>query len=52
LLPERQAQEIMLRYLHDTAQDGELPLYQPGGYDAALLHGNAAVGTTSKVVRK
>jgi hypothetical protein len=27
-------------------------VYQPGGYDAALLHGNAAIGTTSKVVRK
>jgi len=51
-LPQRQAQEIMLSYLRDTAQDGELPLYQPGGYDAALRHGNAAIGATSKVVSK
>jgi enoyl-CoA hydratase len=49
LLPERQAQAIMLRYLRDTAEVGELPLYQPGGYDAALAHGNTAVDTTSKV---
>ena len=51
-LPQRQAQEIMLRYVRDTAQYGELPLYQPGGYDAALVHGSAATGTTNKVVRK
>lgn len=44
-LPQRQAQEIMLGYLRDTADDGELPLYQPGGYAAALRHGSAAVGT-------
>jgi enoyl-CoA hydratase/carnithine racemase len=43
LLPEPQAQEIMLHYLRATAAAGELPLYQPGGYDAALQHGNAAV---------
>jgi enoyl-CoA hydratase len=48
-LPQRQAQEIMLRYLRDTAESGELPLYQPGGYDAALAHGNTAVDTTNKV---
>jgi enoyl-CoA hydratase len=48
-LPQPQAQEIMLRYLRDTAETGELPLYQPGGYDAALAHGNAAVDTISKV---
>ena len=48
-LPQRQAQEIMLRYLRDTAETGELPLYRPGGYDAALAHGNTAVDTTSKV---
>jgi enoyl-CoA hydratase/carnithine racemase len=48
-LPQRQAQEIMLRYLRDTAEAGELPLYQPGGYDAALAHGNTAVDITSKV---
>ncbi len=44
-LPQRQAQEIMLAYLRDTADDGELPLYQPGGYAAALRHGSAGVGT-------
>jgi enoyl-CoA hydratase len=44
-LPQRQAQEIMLRYLRDTAETGELPLYQPGGYAAALAHGNTAVDT-------
>jgi enoyl-CoA hydratase len=48
-LPQPQAQEIMLRYLRDTAEDGELPLYRPGGYDAALAHGNTAVDTTSTV---
>jgi enoyl-CoA hydratase/carnithine racemase len=48
-LPQRQAQEIMLRYLHDTAETGELPLYQRGGYDAALEHGNTAVDAASKV---
>jgi enoyl-CoA hydratase/carnithine racemase len=48
-LPQRQAQEIMLRYLRDTAETGELPLYQPGGYGAALAHGNAAVDVASKV---
>jgi enoyl-CoA hydratase len=47
-LPQRQAQDIMLRYLRDTARDGELPLYQPGGYDAALRHGNTAIDNTSK----
>jgi len=47
-LPQPQAQEIMLRYLRDTAETGELPLYQPGGYAAALQHGNASVGTTTR----
>lgn len=41
-LPQRPAQEIMLSYLRDTGVQGELPLYQPGGYAAALEHGNAA----------
>jgi hypothetical protein len=44
-LPRPQAQEIMLAYVRATAEGGELPLYQPGGYDAALAHGNAAVDT-------
>lgn len=47
-LPQRQAQEIMLRYLRDTAEAGELPLYQQGGYAAALEHGNTAVATTAR----
>ena len=47
-LPQPQAQAIMLRYLRDTAETGELPLYQPGGYAAALEHGNAAVGITTR----
>jgi enoyl-CoA hydratase/carnithine racemase len=47
-LPQPQAQAIMLRYLRDTAETGELPLYQPGGYAAALEHGNAAVGSTTR----
>jgi enoyl-CoA hydratase/carnithine racemase len=47
-LPQRQAQEIMLRYLRDTTETGELPLYQSGGYDAALEHGNTAVETAIK----
>lgn len=42
-LPQRPAQEIMLSYLRDTANRGELPLYQPGGYAAALQQGNASV---------
>lgn len=41
-LPQAAAQEIMLSYLGDTALHGELPLYQPGGYAAALQRGNAA----------
>jgi len=51
-LPQRQAQEIMLRYVRDTGRDGELPLYQPGGYHAALVHGNASIDTTGKVATK
>jgi enoyl-CoA hydratase len=47
-LTQRQSQEIMLRYLRDTAEHGELALYQPGGYTAALLHGSAAAGTTTR----
>lgn len=47
-LPQRQAQEIMLRYLRDTAENGELPLYQPGGYAAALVHGSAAAGAATR----
>jgi enoyl-CoA hydratase len=46
-LPQRHAQEIMLRYLRDTAANGELTLYQPDGYAAALRHGSAAAGTTT-----
>lgn len=41
-LPQRQAQEIMRSYLSETAKHGELPLYRPGGYAAALRQGNAA----------
>ena len=40
-LPQRPAQEIMLRYLSDTTRHGELPLYRPGGYAAALERGSA-----------
>ncbi|MCK8642387.1 enoyl-CoA hydratase/isomerase family protein [Mycobacterium colombiense] len=47
LLPERQAQSIMLHYLRDTAKAGELPVYRPGGYAAALQHGDAAFATTT-----
>lgn len=47
LLPHAQAQEIMLGYVRDTAEAGELPLYQAGGYAAALEHGKAAVAVTS-----
>lgn len=41
-LPQRPAQEIMRSYLDDTARHGELPLYLPGGYAAALERGSAA----------
>lgn len=41
-LPGREAQTIMKRYLRDTDETGELALYRPGGYDAALRHGSAA----------
>ncbi|WP_155944039.1 enoyl-CoA hydratase/isomerase family protein [Mycobacterium sp. 360MFTsu5.1] len=47
-LPQRQAQDIMSRYLCDTADAGELPLYRPGGYDAALAHGSAAINSAAK----
>ncbi|MFF0160340.1 enoyl-CoA hydratase/isomerase family protein [Streptomyces sp. NPDC005263] len=43
-LPRPQAQELMKAYLRDTAANGELPLYQPGGYAAALLRGTTATG--------
>ncbi|RNM11763.1 enoyl-CoA hydratase/isomerase family protein [Nocardioides pocheonensis] len=46
LLPERQAQSIMSHYVRDTASVGELLVYQPGGYAAALQNGDAAVVTT------
>jgi enoyl-CoA hydratase len=42
-LTQPQAQGIMLAYLRATAEAGELPLYQPGGYDAALARGNAGI---------
>lgn len=29
-------QKLMLEYQRKTAELGELPLYAPGGYDAAL----------------
>ncbi|MGH9009200.1 MAG: enoyl-CoA hydratase/isomerase family protein [Acidimicrobiia bacterium] len=48
LLPGRVAQDIMLRYLRDTEKKGELALYQPGGYDAALLHGSAALDAAAR----
>ncbi|HEX7825939.1 MAG TPA: enoyl-CoA hydratase/isomerase family protein [Mycobacterium sp.] len=47
LLPHAQAQEIMLRYVRETAENGELPLYQPDGYATALQNG-AAVDITSR----
>ena len=50
-LPQRPAQEIMLRYLSDTATQGELPLYLPGGYAAALQHGNASVDMPREEVK-
>ncbi|MET8166333.1 hypothetical protein ABZT34_19090 [Streptomyces sp. NPDC005329] len=31
----------MKGYLRDTAANGELPLYRPGGYAAALQRGTA-----------
>ena len=43
LLPHPQAQDIMKRYVRDTAEAGELPVYRSGGYAAALENGNAAV---------
>jgi len=43
-LPRRRAQEIMLHYVRKTAETGELPLYQSGGYEAALQRGDAMVG--------
>lgn len=48
LLPERQAQSIMQHYVRGTAEVGELPVYQPGGYAAALQHGDAAVTSTKR----
>jgi enoyl-CoA hydratase/carnithine racemase len=48
-LPQRQAQEIMLHYVRNTAQSGELPLYQPGGFEAALRQGNAMIASSSGV---
>jgi len=45
-VPGREAQDIMTRYLRDTEQVGELPLYQPSGYEAALRHGSAALDSS------
>jgi len=45
-LPGREAQDIMTRYLRDTEEVGELPLYQPSGYEAALRHGSAALDSS------
>jgi enoyl-CoA hydratase len=42
-LPGSDAQTIMKRYLRDTARNGELALYQSGGYAAALRDGSAAL---------
>ncbi|MFF0079306.1 hypothetical protein ACFYR1_06285 [Streptomyces canus] len=39
----------MKAYLRDTAANGELPLYQPGGYAAALLRGTTATGDKEEV---
>ena len=47
-LPQRQAQDIMLSYLKKTAEQGELPLYAPGGYSAALKHGDAGAGSYAR----
>lgn len=47
-LPQRQAQEIMLSYLKETAEQGELPLYLSGGYPAALEHGDAGAGSYAR----
>ncbi|WP_406442698.1 enoyl-CoA hydratase/isomerase family protein [Streptomyces sp. NBC_00631] len=48
-LPRPKAQELMKAYLRDTAANGELPLYQPGGYAAALLRGTTATGGKEEV---
>lgn len=45
-LPRRVAQDIMRHYVAATGRDGELPLYRPGGYDAALERGDARVDRT------
>ena len=47
-LTQPQAQQIMESYLRATAEDGELPLYQHGGYEAALTRGTAAIDTTGR----
>lgn len=51
-LPRREAQEIMKHYLRATAEHGELPLYRPGGYAAALERGDAAVEPPTAVTPK
>jgi enoyl-CoA hydratase len=48
MLPEPHAQSIMLSYLRDTAKGDELPLYQTGGYAAALERGDAAISTATE----
>ena len=47
-LPQREAQQIMLAYLAETARDGELPLYRTGGYSSALARGRATVENPTK----
>lgn len=46
VLPTKDAQEIMLGYMATTDRDGDLPLYQPGMFDASLQGGRFPVRTT------
>lgn len=47
-LPQRQAQELMLGYLRDTTEHGELMVYRDEGYQAALRSGSAAVNVPAE----
>jgi enoyl-CoA hydratase len=50
-LTQRQAQELMIAYLRDTEENGELGLYRPAAYATALQLGTVPTATTAGTSR-
>lgn len=46
-LPQQQAQELMIGYLHDTDTHGELGFYRPEAFSAAQQRGTMSADSTS-----